>query len=263
LALSPAWASARLSVSDPARTYIQARAASMRGEHAQAAQLLAALASAEPGQVDIAKKALTEAIGAGQMELALNLSRSVPAAGLASDARLLLAAAEIRRGHPERAIPWLKVSGDAADLSFLAPLITAWAAADRGNADQALATIDQLGPPSLLAPLADEERAFILLKFKRTAEAEVPARRAVGSANARETKLRLAFADGFLAAGDRQRALAIIEGMGAGEAVARQRILAGKRTGIAIDNLPEAFSEVLTAFAAEVERAAAVLAPAR
>ena len=247
-------AAARLSVTNPARTYVQARAAAMRGDHAQAAQLLAALANVEPGQVDIAKKALTEAIGAGQLDLALNLTRTVPPASLASDARLLLVAEEIRRGHPERALPWLKVSGDSADLSFLAPLIIAWSAADRGNADQALATINQLGPTSLLAPLADEERAFILLKFKRSAEAETSARRAIGSANSRELKLRLAFADAFLAAGDRPRALAMIEGMGAGEAAARQRIAAGKRSGQSIGNLPEAFSDVLTAFAADLTR---------
>ena len=247
-------AAARLSVTNPARTYVQARAAAMRGDHAQAAQLLAALANVEPGQVDIAKKALTEAIGAGQLDLALNLTRTVPPASLASDARLLLVAEEIRRGHPERALPWLKVSGDSADLSFLAPLIIAWSAADRGNADQALAAINQLGPTSLLAPLADEERAFILLKFKRSAEAETSARRAIGSANSRELKLRLAFADAFLAAGDRPRALAMIEGMGAGEAAARQRIAAGKRSGQSIGNLPEAFSDVLTAFAADLTR---------
>src|SRR6476469_627484 len=174
LALSPASASARLTVSDPARTYIQARAASMRGDHAGAAQMLATLAGAEPGQAEIGKKALTEAIGAGQMDRALNLTRTVSTAGLPSDARLLLVAAEIKRGHPERAIPWLKVSDDTADLSFLAPLINAWGAADRGNADQAIAAIDQMGPTSLLGPLADEERAFILLKFRRAAEAEAP-----------------------------------------------------------------------------------------
>ena len=80
----------------------------MTGDHARAAQLLAALAAAQPGDVDIAKKALSEAIGAGQMDLALKLTRSVPAVNLPSEARLLLVAEEIRRGHPERAIPWLE-----------------------------------------------------------------------------------------------------------------------------------------------------------
>ena len=46
----------------------------------------------------------------------------------------------------------------------------------------------------------------------------------------------------------------IIEGMGAGETAARQRILSGKKSGKAIDSLPEAFSEVLTAFAADLTR---------
>jgi Flp pilus assembly protein TadD len=76
----------------------------------------------------------------------------------------------------------------------------------------------------------------------------------VGRAGARETRLRLAFADGFLAAGDRPRALMIIEGMGAGEAAARQRIAAGKLSGQGIDNLPEALSEVLMAFAGDLLR---------
>jgi tetratricopeptide (TPR) repeat protein len=226
----------------------------MSGDHAQAAQLLASLSAAEPGQVDLAKKALGEAIGAGKMDLALKLTQSIPAAKLPTDARLLLAAEEIRRGHPDRALPWLTIKADNGDLGFLAPLITAWAAADRGNMEQALATLDQVQQGNLLAPLATQERALILLKARRTADAEPLARRAVGAAGAREQRLRLAFADGFLAAGDRPRALMIIEGMGAGEAAARQRLLSGKRSGQAIDNLAEAFGEVLTAFSADIAR---------
>jgi tetratricopeptide (TPR) repeat protein len=46
----------------------------------------------------------------------------------------------------------------------------------------------------------------------------------------------------------------IIDGMGAGEAAARQRVAAGKSGGQAVDNLPEAFGEVLTAFSADLAR---------
>jgi tetratricopeptide (TPR) repeat protein len=241
-------------VADAARTYVQARAAAMSGDHARAAQLLSSLAEAQPAEVDIAKKALSEAIGAGQMDLALSLAHTIPPAKLPSEARLLLVAEEIRRGHPERANPWLSVSAENGDLTFLTPLVTAWTAADRGKIDEALATIDQLPPNSLLSPILPEERALILLKGRRSAEAESFARRAVGHAGAREDRLRLALADGFLAAGDKARALMIVEGIGAGEAEARARIGAGKASGQAIDNLTKAMGEVLTAFSADLVR---------
>ena len=253
LGASPALA-VRLNVSDAARTYVEARAAAMSGDHARAAQLLAALAEAQPDQADIARKALSEAIGAGDIELALNLARTVPAAKLPIDARLLLATEAVRRRHPERAGQWLQPTADNGDLTFLVPLINAWTAADRGDAQQALAAFDQMPTRSLLSPVEAEERAFILLKFRRTTEAESLARQAVGRAGAREMRLRLALADAFLAAGDKPRALMIIEGMGAGEAAARQRVAAGKDSGQAIDSPLEALSEVLTAFAGDLVR---------
>jgi tetratricopeptide (TPR) repeat protein len=226
----------------------------MNGDHAEAAQLFASLAAAEPGQIDLAKKALEEAIGAGKVDLALRLARTIPADKLSTDARLLLAANEIKTGHPERAQSWLTVPGATGDLSFLVPLVNAWMAADRGNAAQALAGLDQVSAGGVLAPLMDEEHALILLKLKRAADAEPYARRAVGSAGAREQRLRLAFADGFLAAGDRARALMIIDGMGEGEVAARQRIMAGKLSGEAIDSLPDALGEVLTVFSIDLAR---------
>ena len=254
MVLAPAPASARVTVADAAKTYVEARAAAMSGDHARSAQILAVLAESQPGQVDIARKALAEAIGAGQMDLALRLTHSVPAAQLPVEARILLVAEEVRRGHPERAIPWLGVNGQVGDLTFLAPLINAWAAADRGNSEQALMVVGTIPTGSLLGPLRDEQRALLLIKFRRTAEAEPFARRAVGTAGARDLRLRLAFADGFLAAGDRARALMIIEGMGGGEAAARRRVQSGKSSGEAIDNSAKALSEVLTAFAADLNR---------
>jgi tetratricopeptide (TPR) repeat protein len=261
MALQPVAASARLAIADPARAYVKARAAAMSGDHSQAAQLLAALAVSQPGQPDLSKKALSEAIGAGQMELALNLARTIPAAQLPTDARLLLVSEEIRRGRPERAMPWLTARGDNGDLSFLVPLINAWSAADRGNGDQALAILDQVPSTSVLMPLVGEQRAYILMKAKRTAEAEPFARRAVGSSGGREQRLRLAFADGFLAAGDKARALMIVEGMGQGEIAARRRIQAGQRGGQAVDNLPRALGEVLTDFSADIARSQRAASP--
>src|SRR5690349_8077684 len=218
---------ARLTAGDPELLYVQARAASMNGDHARAAELLASLAN-QSDSADITKKAIGEAIGAGQMDLALNLVRNIPAASVPTDARLLLVADEIKHHRIDRAISWLRPSGNSGDLTFLEPVLSAWDYAERGNASQALASLDRISATNLLTALRPEEQAFILLKFKRTAEAEPFARRAIGNAGARETQLRLAFADGFLAAGDKTRALAMLDGMNGDVAAARQRVLGGK-----------------------------------
>jgi tetratricopeptide (TPR) repeat protein len=247
-------AAARLSTGDPALTYVQARAAAINGEHARAAVLLATLADAEPGEVQFAQQALTEAIGSGQMDLALSIAGKIPPAKLSTYARLLLVTQEVKQNRLDRALPWLSAGGTNGDLTFLAPLLKTWDSAERGDQANAIASISQIPANSLLGPLRDEEQAFILLKFRRTADAEPFARRAIGVAGGRETRVRLALADGFLAAGDKQRALAMIDGISSDSAAARQRILAGKQSGELIDTGAKALSSVFTALAGEVAR---------
>ena len=241
-------------VSDPGRTYVEARAAAMSGDHARSAALLAALAETQPEQADLARKALTEALGAGQIDLALSVVSKIPADKLSTDARLLLVADAVKHRQTDRALGWLRAGAGNPDLSFLAPLLTAWDAAERGDTDRAITTIEQIPNGSGVAPLRAEQAALILLKFRRTAAAEPYARQAVGSAGTRESRLRLALADGFLAAGDRDRALVKVDGLDTGATAARQRVLAGKLSGQSIDNAAEALSETLTAFAGDIAR---------
>ena len=250
----PTPAAARLSTGDPALTYIQARAAAINGEHARAAELLTALVDVRPGEVQFAQQALTEALGAGRIDLALGLAGKIPPAKLSTDARLLLVADAVKQHRVDRALPWLKASGGNGDLGFLEPLLNAWDAAEKGDQARALSSVNQIAANSLLGPLRNEQQALLLLKFRRTAEAEPFARRAIGSAGGRETRVRLALADGFLAAGDRARANAMVDGMGSDSSAARQRILAGKPSGEAIDTSAKALSAVLTAFGGELAR---------
>jgi tetratricopeptide (TPR) repeat protein len=254
VSVAPAEAKLRVAPNDPSLAYLQARAASLSGDHDRSATLLASLAAAQPNDVDLSRKALSEAITAGRFDLALQLSRQIPPAQLSAEARLLLAADELRRNRDDRALSWLSVSGDNGALDFMTPLVTAWTNADSGDLMKALEIIDQIPPNSLLGPLRAEEHALILLKFRRSAEAEPFARRAIATSGARESRLRLAFADGFLAAGDQARALVILDGLGTEVNPARQRIQSRKPSGQAIDTPAKAMSEVLVAFAADVAR---------
>jgi tetratricopeptide (TPR) repeat protein len=254
LVSTPAAAKLKVSPDDPAYVYVQARAAAIAGDHVRSAALLSSLAEAEPANVDLNRRALSEAVGAGDMALALRLARTIPANKLSSDARLLLVADELRRNRFDRALGWLSAAGDNGNLQFLAPLINAWAAADRRDLNGALAALDKIPANGLLSPLRDEQRALILLKFRRAADALPFAERAVETARGRENRLRMAFADGFLAAGDQASALKMIEGLGTEAASARQRILSRKASGLAIDTASEALSDAAIAFAADVAR---------
>lgn len=235
-------------------TYVQARAAAMRGEHGRSAELLAGLAERSAGDLTISRKALGEAIGAGDMALALRLAHRLKPNELTTDAWLLLIAEQLRRRQPERAMPFVTGSNDDANLQFLEPLIRSWAAVERRDLTSALTIIDQIPVTSLLGPYRYENKAFILLKFRRAAEAEPFARQAIAAAGGRESRLRLALADAFLAAGDRARAVAMVEGMGSDAGAARQRIAAGKRIGLAIDEPARAYAELLLGLAIDLNR---------
>ena len=226
----------------------------MNGDHARAAELLAMLADAEPGQTQFAQQALSEAIGAGQMDLAVGLAAKMPADKLSTDARLLLVADAVKQRRLDRALPWLNAGGRNGDLSFLTPLLTAWDFAERGDQAKALATLDQIPAQGLLNPIRAEEQALILLKFRRTADAEPFAQKAIAAAGGRESRVRFALADGFLAAGDKTRAAAMVQGVSNDTAAARQRILSGRPSGEGIDTSAKALGEVLTGLAAEVSR---------
>ncbi|MEO7564044.1 MAG: tetratricopeptide repeat protein [Sphingomicrobium sp.] len=252
---APASARLRASPSDPAWAYVQARTAAMNGDHARAAELLAALYEAMPGQKDFARKALGEAIDSGQFDLALSLTRQVPPQSLAADARLLVIADEMKRRRFDNASAWLVKSTDGSDLSFLKPLIAAWSAADRNDLTTALEAIAAIPPDSPIIGFKNEEMAFLYLRLGRAADAEPYARRAIGTGGIRETRLRLAFASGFLSAGDKANAAAMLDGIAPEAIDARDRLLAGKLTNQAVDNGAKALSEVLTALAGDLVRA--------
>ncbi|HET7709876.1 MAG TPA: tetratricopeptide repeat protein [Sphingomicrobium sp.] len=263
LTASPAIAAKRPAVPDPGRTYVVARAAEFSGEHGRSAALLAQLAEADSDNKSLNRRAASQAISAGAMALALRLGRQMPADSATTDVRLLLAADELGRGRADRALAYLSSKGDDGDLTFLAPYVRAWAAADRRNLAGALTTLEQVPVNSLLGGYANEQRAYILLKFKMTQDAESFAQRAIAQSARREIQVRLALADGFAAAGDRARALAMLDMPTAEAAAARARIAAGQRLGSAVDTGAKAFGAMLLGLALDLNRANSTSLPVR
>jgi tetratricopeptide (TPR) repeat protein len=236
--------------SDPARAYVTARAASISGEHREAAAIYAQLAAGSSDK-QLEQRAVSEAITAGDMDLALRLIRRSSQAGTV-DSRLLLVADALKRGKYAEADQLLAGRGAGANLAFWQPLVRAWQAAERRDSATALSTLAQVPRDSALSAFVDQESALILLKLGKPAEAEPYARRAIGGAGSREYRVRLALAAGFEAAGDRQRALAMLEGVASDTSAVRRALEARKLSGIAIDNGAEAFADQLVALAVQI-----------
>jgi tetratricopeptide (TPR) repeat protein len=232
-----------------------ARAAAIEGNHSRSAALLADLAESGASNQTIAKQAVSQAISAGDMKLALRLARAIPAAETPVEARMLQVAEALRSNDSKRALALLQATTDAGSIGFLTPFVEAWTAADAKDLGRSLAALNALSPKNLLGAVAPEHRALILLKFGRSSDAEPFVEQALSQAGGREQRMRLVFADRYLATGDKARALAVVDsGLGTEAGRARARVLQGKLGDVAISNSREAFSELMVALAVELNR---------
>ena len=132
-------------------------------------------------------------------------------------------------------------------------MIRAWDQAARHD-PAAVATIGQIPVAGPLGAFVSEQHALILLALRRSKEAEPFARRAINSAGGRETRVRLEMAEAFRAAGEPQRALAMLDAPGRGLTIARTRIAARQSLGHRIDSPAAALAEVLLGLAISLNR---------
>ncbi len=233
---------------DALSDYVAARAADAAGDPDTASRLLAGLVRAMPADEPLRRRAIGNAIEAGNMDLALELGARLTPEQSALDLRLLQVAALLRKGDDARASALLRTQGGTIDSGFMAPFVEAWIRAGKRD-DYALTILGTVPASNPLAALRDEQRALILLRLKRPADALASAEVALANAGGRADRLRLAFADGFRAAGDRTNALKMLDGGGPALADARARIAAGKSLGQAIDTPSKAYAELLLGLA--------------
>ena len=242
---------------DPALIYLQARAASIDRRPCPLGALAGDVGRGAAGQIDHrAQGAVRGDQRRPDGSCAAAGARRIPANRLTSDAR---AAARRRGAAAATGAPGASVAPRPGRERRRSSSWRRWSPpgrhAERGDIDRALDTIEQIPPAACSARSRAEQQALILLKFRRTAEAEPFARRAVGASGAREARLRLAFADGFLAAGDQAARARDPRGAGhGGRSGARARSWRASQAARRSIRRPRRMSEVLTAFAADVAR---------
>jgi tetratricopeptide (TPR) repeat protein len=247
-------ASARIDLGRPSgpTTFVGARAAELTGDPRRAALLYAALAASEPGNQLVADRAISQAIAAGDLRLALQLTGRRSPASLPVDARLLLAADRLKNGKERDAVAILRLRGGGAELDFLAPFVEAWS---ERRISAALGRLNSVAAASATAAYVPEHRALLLLRARRIAEAEPFVTQALRVGGGRETRLRLAFADAYHRAGDRARAARMLGTRDVALDHARRQLAKGAAPGAGVTTPAEAFAELLTALAIDLQRA--------
>ena len=243
--LSPLSAKVEVGPGDRLSAYVEARTADAVGDQLRAARLFATLASAEPTNTAMARRAVAAAINAGDTALALSVARSVPAEAIGLDGRLLLVADALRRDKAGEALALVEGKVDDNEGGFVAPLIRAWVEQKAGR--DGATRLAGLGSDTLLGPFALEQRAAMLLATRKVDQAMALVPKVLASAGGRETRLRLAYAAMLARAGKADRARALLA---EGDDPALKRLdLRRPQPGIAIDTPAAGFAELLVGLA--------------
>jgi tetratricopeptide (TPR) repeat protein len=183
--------------------------------------------------------------------LALDAARTLERGNaLLPDARFLLLAEAFR------ARDWRAARGeiDAIEreqlFAFTVPVLRAWLAVDSHEGDP-LAALTAAGTQGVAAGYAAEHRALILLAMGRP-EGAGEIVRAARSAGPRESRLRVAGAALLAGRGQREPALALLDGNGPSLASARRLIEAGRPVPGAITAADEGMAELLVRVALDL-----------
>ena len=254
LVAGAAGASRSLPASGP-NLYVRARAAETNGDARAASAQFAALLAREPTSDVVAQRAYREALVAGDAALALRAAKLLDAHHvLPPDGRLLLAV-EAVRAHDWAAA---RTATDGLEreklFAFMAPILRAWIALGARDADP-LVLIEAARAMPLAQPLYAEQRGLLLIALGRVEEG-VTALRAprTGSIDAMSPHVRLVAADALAATGQKERALALIDGNDQALVIATRLISAGKRLRAPVDRPETGIAMLLVRVSADLGR---------
>ena len=211
-----------------ARAYVRARAAAEEGAVDVAAAGYAAAMAAAPDDAVIAIRAYRNALAAGDMVLASRAAGVLKRSDVApADVSILDFAVALQRRDAAGAEDSLGKVG-AGPLDFLAPVLRAWLAFDRGADPMPL--LDKANESGLSRRYIAEHRALLLIATNRTEDGVAALQAAVG-ADPGSLDLRWNAATLLAAKGRRDIALSLLAGDDPALSGLRSRLKKGPKPG--------------------------------
>lgn len=201
--------------------YVRARAAAADGAVEVAAAGYAAALAAVPDDEMIAIRAYRNALAAGDMALARRAAAALRRADVAPADSALLALADGVRGRDRAAVDDALARIGAGPLDFMAPVLRAWVAFDRGG--DPFAILDQVSDAGLGRRYVAEHRALLLIASGRRDEGVAALRALLEGANA-SLDLRWNAASLLAGLGDRGAAREMLAGDDPALAALRARL---------------------------------------
>ena len=255
LLLSAAPATAAVPRVSPLHGYVLGRAAFANDDLREAAALFDAVHAQDPERPELTRRAFEVAVASGDRKrsfaLAHDLERS--SQGTPEVAMMVLADHVLRKDWAGVDAARARLAG-AGYASVVMPIVEAWALHARGDVDAALARLDPAIFTGFARSYVAEQRAHMLAAAGRWNEAAEAYSLLRAGTPSGISFLRQGEADAVAMSGDRDRALALLEGDEPPTVQARNRLLAGKRIGALAPDARRGLAWMAARLAADLSR---------
>jgi tetratricopeptide (TPR) repeat protein len=231
--------------------YAKARAADSVGAARVAAEGYAAALALTPDNEILAARAVSQALAAGDRDLAVRAARILEQKGLlAPDTRLLLLGEALRTRDWKKARAHIDAIQQDKVFAFMTPVLRAWVAHDTRKGDP-LAILGQAQTDQLAAGYSAEHRPLLLIARGRK-EGVAELLKVSEAAGMRGSRLRIAGAATLARKGDRKGAAALLVDETEPVVAARMLLEGGKAIPGEIASAPAGIAEFLIRIATDL-----------
>jgi tetratricopeptide (TPR) repeat protein len=231
--------------------YGKARAADSVGAARRAAEAYAAALALTPDNEILAARAVSQALAAGDRELAVRAARTLERKGLlAPDTRLLLLSEALRTRDWKKARAHVDAIQEDKVFAFMTPVLRVWVAYDTRKGDP-LAILAEAQRDPLAAGYSSEHRPLLLLA-RGNEEGVAELLKASEAAGMRGSRLRIAGAATLAKKGKRKSAAALLVDQTEPVLAARTLLERGKAIPGEIASAPAGIAEFLVRIATDL-----------